>query len=89
MLNCLKLFGNQDMAIPINPQTKQPIDNARPTRKKRELHPNAKLTQTDVDEMRRLHELEKVTTAALVERFNVSKSTVNSILRYQTWKTEK
>lgn len=89
MLNCLKLLGNQDMAIPINPLSKQAIDNTRATHKKRESHPNAKLTQIQVDEMRKLHEVDNVAPAVLIERFNISRSTVSSILRYQTWKPPK
>ncbi len=77
------------MAIPMNLQTNQPINNTRSTEKKGELHPNAKLSQIQVDEMRKLHEIDNVAPAVLIERFNISRSTVSSILRYQTWKPPK
>ena len=61
------------------------VDNYRPTQLKREYHPNAKLTQADVDEICRLSD-EGVGRASLVVRFGVSKSTIGSILRGTTWR---
>jgi len=77
------------MSIPINAQTNQAIDNRRATHKKRESHPNAKLSQVQVDEIRKLSEIDKIVPAVLMARFNISRSTISSILRYQTWKPTK
>lgn len=73
------------MPIPINKETGQPIDNRRKSNKVRENHPNAKLTQIEVDEIRRLA-AEGVSTEALVERFGVKKTAINSIKSGQTWR---
>lgn len=62
----------------------KPVNNYRPTTRKGEWHPNAKLNEQDVAEIRRLSE-EGVTRASLVARFGVSKSTIGSILRGKTW----
>lgn len=65
-------------------QLAETVDNYRPTTRKREKHPNAKLTQEDVNEIRRLA-AEGVERSSLVARFGVSKSTIGSILRGTTW----
>lgn len=72
------------MSIPVNPNTNQPIDNHRPSRQKRADHPNAKLTQEQVNQIRRLA-AKGVDRKALVARFGVSKSTIGEILRGDAW----
>ncbi|MEG5173268.1 hypothetical protein [Microcoleus sp. B3-D7] len=73
------------MSIPINPNTNQPIDNHRPSRKQREQHPNAKLSQQQVSEIRRLA-AEGVNRKSLVVRFGVSKSTIGAIIKGNAWR---
>jgi|GEM_PF-4658855 len=72
------------MGFPINPNTNQPIDNCRSTRKKKEQHPNAKLTQEQVNQIRRLV-AEGVDRKSLVVRFGVSKSTIAAIIKGNAW----
>lgn len=73
------------MSISINPTTGQVVNNCRASTRVRGHHPNAKVTQEQVDEMRRLHS-QGVPTSAIIERFPIGKSSVNDILRYRTWK---
>ena len=74
------------MSIPTNPTTGQAINNSRASTRVRENHPNAKLTQIQVDEIRKLA-AQGVSTMALVERFGICKSSINDIIRNRTWKT--
>lgn len=74
--------------IPFNKETGQYIDNRRKSDRIRENHPNAKLTQLQVDEIRKLAS-EGVSTMALASRFGVGKTAVNDIIRYRTWKSLK
>lgn len=71
--------------IPINPETGQVINNRRASTRVRENHPNAKMTQDQVDEIRKLA-AQGITTMALVERFGLGKSSINDIIKNRTWK---
>lgn len=73
------------MLTPVNPETGQFIDNRRTNSRVRENHPNAKLTQIQVDEIRKLY-AKDVSTIALAEQFGVGKSAINDIVKYRTWK---
>lgn len=48
-----------------------------------EDHPNAELTNAEVDRLRRLHEDEGWSYALLAEKFEISKSAVAKICRYE------
>lgn len=73
------------MDFSTNPNTSQPIDNHRPSKKQGEQHPNAKLSQQQVDEIRRLA-AEGVDRKSLVQRFGVSKSTIGAIIKGNAWR---
>lgn len=60
-------------------------NNYRTSGKTRENHPNAKLTEKQVQEIKLLGS-QGISTAALAERFNMSKTAINSILTGRTWK---
>jgi len=63
---------------------KQYINNCRPTTRKGADHTNAKLTEQDVLDIRRMS-AEGVSRKSLVELFGVSKSAIGSILTGRTW----
>jgi hypothetical protein len=63
---------------------KQYVNNYRPTTRKGERHPNAKLTEQDVLEIRQLS-AEGVSRKSLQERFGVSKSAIGNIMTGRTW----
>jgi DNA invertase Pin-like site-specific DNA recombinase len=67
------------------PKNTQPINNYRTSNRVRENHPNAKLTLKQVQEIRTLGS-QGVSTAALAERFSMSKTAIKSILSHRTWK---
>lgn len=48
-----------------------------------ETHPNARLTDAQVDEIRNLHETGRWGYTALAERFGVSRSLIAAICRYE------
>ena len=59
-----------------------------------EEHPNAKLTDAEVERIRDLHEFDGMTYKALAEKFEVSKWCIGRICRYErraqrptNWKT--
>ena len=59
-----------------------------------EDHPNAKLTDAEVERIRDLHEFDGMTYKALAEKFEVSKWCIGRICRYErraqrptNWKT--
>lgn len=66
-------------------KAKAPVNNYRTSDKVREKHPNAKLTQIQVDEIRKLAS-QGVTTAMLMARFGIGKTAINDIKNYKTWK---
>jgi hypothetical protein len=68
-----------------NPNNQQPVNNYRTSNKVREHHPNAKLTEKQVSEIRALGS-QGVRTAALAERFGMSRTAIKSILSGRTWK---
>jgi DNA-binding transcriptional regulator LsrR (DeoR family) len=51
-----------------------------------ERHPDARLTDKKVAELRRLYAETNVTQAELAERFEVAQSTVCNVLARRTWK---
>lgn len=50
-----------------------------------EFHPLAKLTESDVELMRRLHEEENFGYRRLAKMFEVGKTTVRRICKYEIW----
>lgn len=48
-----------------------------------EDHPNAKLTDRDIDLIRHLHEKDGLSYAVLAEKFEVGKSTIQMICQYR------
>ncbi len=48
-----------------------------------EDHPNAKLTDRDIDLIRHLHEKDGLSYATLAEKFEVNKSAIAKICRYE------
>lgn len=72
-------------SIPFNKETGQPIDNRRASYKSSENHPNAKLTQIQVDEIRELVK-QGALASDLAVRFKVGKTTINSIVSGKSWK---
>ena len=50
--------------------------------RKGESHPNADLTDREIELMRRLHEQDKMTVTELAEKFEKSKGYVSMVLRY-------
>jgi hypothetical protein len=48
-------------------------------------HNNAKLTESDVIEIRRLYELNDITLKALALQFSVSISTISNIINRKSW----
>jgi DNA invertase Pin-like site-specific DNA recombinase len=71
-----------------NPANPQPVNNYRTSAKVRDYPPNAKLTVQQVQEIRMLG-FQGVTTAALAERFSMSKTAIKAILSRRTWKDTK
>jgi ribosome-binding protein aMBF1 (putative translation factor) len=53
--------------------------------KRQATKPNAKLTKEQVLKIRRLHEDDGWDREDLIEKFNVSRSTVNKVLSRRTW----
>lgn len=48
-----------------------------------EDHPNAKLTDAEVERIRELHEIEGLSYAVLAEKFEQSKGAIAKICRYE------
>jgi hypothetical protein len=71
------------MTIPFNPNG-QPVNNTR-SANKNQTHPNAKLTEADVREIRRLYSTENLSINAITERYPVTKSTIADIVKGKSW----
>jgi len=53
-----------------------------------ESHPNSKLTQAQVDEMRSLYATGEHSIAGLATRYNVTRANVSFIVKWRTWRTK-
>jgi hypothetical protein len=84
-VNTIKLIEAIAMNHSTSPSNKQPINNYRTSGRTRANHPNAKLTEKQVKEIRILGS-QGLTTAELALRFKMSKTAIKSILSGRTWK---